>query len=324
MVSRIWLFSLLLAVPLVGLGVSEAIQAYSDSELRSAVRAQNPGVTDQQVRQLTVDTLCEQRGAEFDQLCARQSHLNLLSGTSAGAGAAGLILLGLIMLAGRLARDNRSLLLAFFKPGLYVTTVVLTALILVHAAIAMAAIYYGEAALIRRVHVGIVGTIALGALAGVVAMAQNTFTLVRKARTFVVGSSLTREQAPLLWNEVDATARRLGALQPQNVVVGLDPNFFVTEAEVVCLDRALTGRTLYCSLPLCRILSKPEFTAIIGHELGHFQGQDTRFSASFYPIYRGTASSIHALSAAGGGSIMATAIRSPAAHSVVSAIHPAA
>jgi Zn-dependent protease with chaperone function len=82
--------------------------------------------------------------------------------------------------------------------------------------------------------------------------------------------------------------------------VGLDPNFFVTEADVTCLSGKLSGRTLYCSLPLCRILSKEELTAIIGHELGHFKGQDTKFSERFYPIYRGTASSLAALQAAAG------------------------
>lgn len=62
----------------------------------------------------------------------------------------------------------------------------------------------------------------------------------------------------------------------------------------------LSGRTLYCSLPLCRILSKEELTSIIGHELGHFKGEDTKFSIRFYPIYRGTTSSLAALHEAAG------------------------
>jgi Zn-dependent protease with chaperone function len=52
---------------------------------------------------------------------------------------------------------------------------------------------------------------------------------------------------------------------------------------------------LYCSLPLCRILSGSEVSAVIDHELGHFKGLDTNFSESFYPIYCGTASAIGAL-----------------------------
>lgn len=79
--------------------------------------------------------------------------------------------------------------------------------------------------------------------------------------------------------------------------MGLDPNFFVTEASVTCCGNVFRGRTLYLSEPLCRILSVQELRAIIGHELGHFRGDDTSFSLKFYPIYRGTVQSIEAIAA---------------------------
>lgn len=88
----------------------------------------------------------------------------------------------------------------------------------------------------------------------------------------------------------------------------LDPNFFVAEADVVCLNGTLTGRTLYFSLPLSRILSVAELSAVIGHELGHFKGLDTKFSERFYPIYRGTASSIASLASTGGEGSAAVAL----------------
>src|SRR5262249_49361668 len=106
--------------------------------------------------------------------------------------------------------------------------------------------------------------------------------------------------ASKLWHQTDQTAEKLGARRPDHIVIGLDPSFFVTEADVVTPDGALTGRTLFCSLPLARILTVSEFTAIIGHELGHFRGEDTKFSEHFYPIYRGTTSAIASLQAAGG------------------------
>jgi Zn-dependent protease with chaperone function len=61
----------------------------------------------------------------------------------------------------------------------------------------------------------------------------------------------------------------------------------------------LEGRTLFCSLPLARILETDELLAIVGHELGHFRGEDTMFSKRFYPIYRGTWASLFELSVAG-------------------------
>jgi hypothetical protein len=64
------------------------------------------------------------------------------------AGGIGLALLLGIRLAGSAARTNRQLLLSLFKSGLYLTATILLGLILVHAAIAIAAIYYGESALV--------------------------------------------------------------------------------------------------------------------------------------------------------------------------------
>ena len=159
----------------------------------------------------------------------------------------------------------------------------------------MGAIYYGESALFGRIHVFVIVAIGLGALVGVIAIARNAFSLVRKAQTAVIGKALSQSEAPTLWSRVEGIADRLHALHPDNIVLGLDPNFFVTEANVVCLSGSCVGRTLYCSVPLMRILTMREFEAIIGHELGHYKGLDTKYSQKFFPIYRGTANTISEL-----------------------------
>lgn len=300
MARRAWLLGLVLAVPLVGFCVARGIKAHFDSQVRSAVREQFPDANADRLSQLTLDTLCESPTAEMRDLCDTNANLNLMSDGSLAAGGAGLTMLVLIALAGLAARNSRILLVLLFKPGLYLTAVFLTGLILVHAAIAMAAIYYGESELVGRVHIGIIAAIGLGALGGVIAIARSTFSLVKKAQTIAIGKSVSLQEAPQLWQKVMNTAERLGALRPEHVVVGLDPNFFVTEADVLSLSGTLTGRTLYCSLPLARLLTTDELTAVIGHELGHFKGSDTKFSERFYPIYRGTATSIASLHAAGG------------------------
>jgi Zn-dependent protease with chaperone function len=80
-------------------------------------------------------------------------------------------------------------------------------------------------------------------------------------------------------------AARLRAKAPDYIVAGLDPNFFVTEAHVRCCSGTLKGRTLYVSLPMCHIMTLPEFEAVLAHELAHYKGFDTRFSGIFYPVY---------------------------------------
>src|SRR5712691_6871153 len=117
MARRAWLFGLILVVPLIGFTVAEGIQAYFNSELRSALRKQLPDADPAVISNATVDRLCEQRTAELRDLCSMNDNLNLMSAAAVGAGAAGLTLLLAIRVAGTLARTNRRLLLWVFKPG---------------------------------------------------------------------------------------------------------------------------------------------------------------------------------------------------------------
>ena len=298
--ARLWLIALILGVPLLGFAVSSGIRAHFNSELRSEAAKQVPDVDPTKLVGLTVARLCETPDADTADLCQTDGNLALMRDASLGTGVVGLGLLSLIALAGFAAQSNRTLLLSLFRPGLYLAAIATTGLILAHALIAIAVIYYGESALINRVHFGVILAVGLGAMAGVAAVARSTFGVLQKAETIAIGEAVSPEEAKSLWEHAGQTARSLGALQPDNIVVGLDPTFFVTEANVTTLSGKLTGRTLFCSLPLARILTVEEFTAIVGHELGHFRGEDTRFSARFYPIYRGTASAIASLQTAGG------------------------
>ena len=292
---RLTLFGLLLAVPLVSFGVSEGIQAYLNARIQSAFRGHYRAVAEEALAGITLDWICEEFADRLPEACEMNNHLNLISVGALGAAATGVGLVFLIGAAGYLARNSRALLVLFFTPLVYLTAVTVVVLIAVHAGLAMGVLYYGPAVLFGRVHGGIISGIALGALAGVFVIARAMFSLIRRASVSVIGKTLTREQAPRLWSEVDALTQRLGALAPDHVVVGLDPAFFVTEAQVNCLSGRLRGRTLYCALPLSRILNRQELAAIIGHELAHFKGQDTKFSGQFYPIYRGTLAALAGL-----------------------------
>jgi Zn-dependent protease with chaperone function len=297
MIDRIRLLALLLAVPLIGFGAAEGIRARLNSGLRSVIQRENPDLTGSELAHITVDLLCREFSSELPELCGMNNNLNLLSRVSIGAGAVGLLLLLLIHIAGRVARNNRTLLVFLFTPGLYLTALVLIGLIILHAAIAIVTLFYISVVFPELPYPRIILALSVGALIGVIAMIRGLFSTIRKARTFVIGKSLRREHAPDLWMLVEEAAQRLGSLKPDHIVVGLDPNFFVTEADVASLSGSLKGRTLYCSLPLCRILSVEELTSVIGHELGHFKGQDTKFSRYFYPIYAGTVSALATLHA---------------------------
>jgi Zn-dependent protease with chaperone function len=304
-----WLVAFLLAVPALAFGVATAIRVHANSELRATLQAQYPQADAAKIRGITVASLCQGEFPEELLGACRQDTIQRVMRVSAlAAAAAGLGWIALIAVAGRWAQNRRDLLLLVFKPGLYLTAAVVTGLILSHALLLIASIVIGESALINRVQPGIVAAIGLGALSGIVALRRTIFSLVKEAQAFVFGRTVSMAEAPQLWALVERTAAHLGALRPDHIVVGVEPNFFVTETNVTTPAGPLTGRTLFCSLSLCRILTVGELTAIIGHELGHFRGEDTKFSEHFYPIYRGTTDSLGSLHAAGGGGTGALAL----------------
>lgn len=203
--------------------------------------------------------------------------------------------MGAIETAGRITRSHPQWLATLFGPGLRITLLFLVLLISLHAALAMATLWWGESVLFESVHLKIVFLIGLGAVTGIFSLAKASLSVVKRATTGVLGTELRREENPRIWAFVEETAHRLGAAVPQHIIAGLFPTFYVTEADVDCIGKQITGRTLYLSLPLCRILTVGELQAVVGHELGHFRGQDTALSQQFYPIYRGAEEALHAL-----------------------------
>jgi Zn-dependent protease with chaperone function len=295
MMKRPRLYVLILGVPLITFLISIGIQSYLNSNLRENIRKHYPDADPERIASLTVDDLCRNAKSSLGKLCSANAFLKIMQYASIAVGLIGLGLLAVVRLAGLLARENRKLLLTLFKPGLYAVLVALILLILAHGALVVSAIYWSESILIGLLHVKLIALIGIGALVGVYKLGKSSFSLIENARVTVIGRSISKQDAPKLWKLIGQLCEKLGSLKPENVVVGLEPNFFVTEADVICLNRSLKGRTLYCSLSLARILSDEEFASVLGHELGHFRGMDTQYSKKFYPIYRGTLSALETL-----------------------------
>jgi Zn-dependent protease with chaperone function len=296
------LLLILVAVPLIAFGVSFAIAANRESKWQAELARQYPHVSVQERAAVTLLGMCADPKAriEIGIECGREDQLLLMRRVAMGAAAAGVGWLVLVGAAGRLARRDRRLLLRVFRPGLRLTAGFLTVLIAVHGVLAVAAVYLAEAALIERVHLGVIAAIAIGALFGVIAVGRAAFSVVRTVATTVVGTEVAPQDSPELWRFVEQTAVAVGTPAPDHIVVGLEPNFFVTESPVRTLDRELDGRTLFMSLSLSRILTHAELRTVLGHELGHYKGKDTEFSREFYPVYRGTTDALQSLAYSGG------------------------
>lgn len=196
-----------------------------------------------------------------------------------------------ITIASWFAGRSRLLLLLTFVPGAYVTLLAMTALVALQSAIVLATLF-AISFVAGGVVTWLVLVVGLVGLYGVVGIVSATLRSVRPATSGVFGLAVGPDAAPRLWAEVRAIADRLRAKPPDNVVLGIQPGFWVTEARVAWPGGILKGRTMYLSLAEARVLSRQELAAIVGHELAHYKGFDTRLSHFFYPVYAGIGASL--------------------------------
>lgn len=129
----------------------------------------------------------------------------------------------------------------------------------------------------------LIAATAIMAVLVIAAVLGGIFTRVDTTQT-LAGELLLPTDAPRFWKELRRVAAAVGTAPPDQVVVGIDDAFFVTEGAVMVGDRRLSGRTLSVSLPLLETLSGAEAEAVLTHELAHFSGDDTAHALRVAPI----------------------------------------
>ncbi|MEJ8322622.1 M48 family metallopeptidase [Kosakonia sacchari] len=122
---------------------------------------------------------------------------------------------------------------------------------------------------------------------------KRCFALFEPQDMQVHGAAVSEADAPELWRWVRELAQRGQAIVPDNIVVGLFEGFYVTASPVQIENGArLTGNTLYFPLSYAAFMNKDEVAAVIGHELGHFSGNDTVYTLHFAGLYAGMENSL--------------------------------
>jgi len=284
----------MIAIPLTALAVATSIQSQFHSDWDAALTRQFGQAATSIKQEFSLSSVCKdpELSNRLGQACFTYNAMTLMSRAALFTTVLGMLLFGGIAIAGQLCRKQRVLLLRIFKPGLYVTIAALAMLIILEGALATASIYFGESVFTGYVHPKLIALVGIGAVIGVVGMLRGVASVIKPAKTAILSKRVSSVKEPLLYEFVHNLARKIGAKAPLHIIAGLSPNFFVTEAKVRCLDGELTGRTMYISLPLCRIVTRGEFTAVLAHELAHYKGLDTEFSQKFYPVYRGTSEAL--------------------------------
>lgn len=278
----------LLLVPVIGVWIGQSVEAQYESQFASAL-AKNFGVAEQVVKSsgATLAMLCQKEDEEFRSVCSYVDDIHLFQQGSLWALILGTTLIALILLSKYLVGESRQRLAAIFNPIATISLIILIVSILAQGAILVYGIYIAEVVFTERYHPKLIGIIGLGALVAAFVLIKSSLFVIRQKPSIVFGEKLTERDAPGLFGLIDELAKRLGARKPDNVIVGLEPNFYVTAAatQPIADDKPLKGTTLYISLPFLRIFSRNELSAVIGHELGHFKGEDTAYSMRFYPAY---------------------------------------
>ena len=155
--------------------------------------------------------------------------------------------------------------------------------VLGQAVLAVFLSYWVTALLMHSYVPKLIGLIAIMAGIAVLALWKAIFAKVND-RYNVSGELVPEADAPRLWQHVRAMADRLGTAGPDQIIVGIDPSFFVTEHPVTLAGQVRQGRTLFLSLPMLKVLAVDEADAVLGHELAHFSGEDTLWSRKISPL----------------------------------------
>lgn len=292
---------LLLIVPILAYFVADWAHGKYESTWQDVLACEYPNTTSYQRQQFTLDVACQRPETSGESICNDIQRLKWMKDGSIAVGGLAIFLLAGIAWAGSRAEGDREELLRLFKPGVHVTLWALVALVTLEAVLAIGVVFYGEQAAIDRVHPFVILGIGVGAALAVVAVVRASLAVLHDDPLSIIGLSLDAKSHQQLWTAVTQLAHSIGTRPPDNIIAGLQPNFFVTEQPVRCLNAVLQRRTMYISLPLCRILDCEEFLAVVAHELAHFRGEDTRYSVEFYPIYRRTGDALSAIDAGNAG-----------------------
>lgn len=208
-------------------------------------------------------------------------YMKVAAPLAAVAIALGVALLESIRRAGHRALAHPEGLEPLFRAGLRWVALTMLTLMAIYFAVAVATFI-----VIPGGEILILGAF-LACGAGVRNIVGAIDPLGRRGSIWSRGLPLTREEHPDLWALVDQVAHRLGSTPPDHILGGFAPDFFVTEARVEHPTGFLCGKTMYVSVPMCRILERQELKAIIAHELGHLRGADTALDLRLFAVLDG-------------------------------------
>ena len=276
----------ILTVPLIALAVAFFVNLTQADELPVGVQ---------------ISEVCADQRFSGEPFCFVHSIAAVIPPVAVGTIVTLATLLALIGVGQRWVAQRPGRILTVFLPGLLITQLSVIGMMIAVGFLGAAVAFLVPVMLLDVVIPSMLGLIAIGIGLGIFGVLRAIAGMGARALVDVLGNDVTREQEPELHRLVDDVARRVGAEPPGRIIVGLEPQFFVTEADVRSLDGLRPARTLVISGPVSRQLSIRELEALlVGHEMAHFQAGDIEMTRRFFPVYRSAVSSLIAILATTG------------------------
>ena len=289
----------LFLIPLCALGFTQHARNSLDADYFSSIEksidadaglaaAQKTGLHDfyQHHRPASMCSNSAPELASYQQgVCARYSALwqfALVHTVSIWMLGLGLLSLAMIGLLSALTFASQRLQYWSLIAGWRVLTLVSTVEVLIQGSLAVWLSFWLTAFFMHVYVIKLILIIGLLAAAAMLVAVVHIFK-TPKPDNMVEGELVSETDAPRLWATIRTLAARLQTAAPTQIVAGIDNNFFVTQSPLVVAGQTITGRTLFVSLPLLRILDQDEANAVLAHELAHLCGGDTASSAALNP-----------------------------------------
>lgn len=288
----------LMLIPALGVFTAHKVEVKLDSLLVNAV-SKKVGRSTEEIggTGLKLSAICHNPNVSSTSWCSDFRGVDRLKTGSAFTLLIGFTIILAIMMARRYAGFDRRRLSKVFLPLVIAAIFIATLSTMAQGAIVIYSVYISGVVYFEQYSPKLLLLLSFGAIVPALILIKVIAKAIKEPPIFVEGEIVTENSAPGLFLLINKLANEIGTEKPDNVVVGLAPDFYVTAAKVQLTNQklALCGTTLYLSLPFISILSKNEIGAVIGHELAHFKGEDVEYSKHFYPAYLRLNSAIEAL-----------------------------
>jgi Zn-dependent protease with chaperone function len=284
-------FLMLCIIPLIAfvvalLGISDINKRLNDEFLLKDISISITEICE--IDEIGIQDLCNDTYLEYE----------LLKTWSIYVACGSLFLLLIIYFSSIYCSDDRDKLATIFPKLMPLLLLSLLTILFIEGCLITYSTYLIQIIILEAWFPWITGLVGIGALLGIKNIFVSVWSSLKNSEHVILnGKKINVDMAPGLFSLIENVSAQLNAKMPNNVVLGLEPNFYAISAptKLSFQNERITGDTLYLSLPLLRVLSSDELKAIIGHELGHFIGADTKYTEKFVPALHSVQTSIISL-----------------------------